>query len=359
MEWIERQTTIEQNAQGEVKMADTTYIPQPQVDGFGGTIGGLLLGSLMSGRGGLFGNQGYGAGDNNAILQSLNQNQMAGLSTQIGNTTQQLSTALGSATQILTQDIFGSANATQNAVNNGVISSLQGFAGTGKDILTSTLTNAQGHTNILSQVSASAADTNANINSARQGISADIRDSISTIDADLHGIASDLSTSLGNINNNITQGRFDSINATHNAEINGMRNAFDTQRSIFDTSSQTQRLILEESSKNLDATRTEGSKTRDLINATTIQELAAELSRARNAHHHDKTVDTLTISNNNNNTAVATSVQSQLQAQQQQQQIANLSTNLASLLGHVNNIAQTSVQVGGRNNSVTPTAVGM
>jgi hypothetical protein len=320
-------------------MADTTYIPT-QNDGMfgGGGLAAILIGSLLprlTGAGygaGMLGAEamgGYGGGfgGTNQILQAMNQQQLA-------SSTQGIATQISGATQILTQDILGSASTTQNSIANNTISNLQGQTALTKDIADTSLQNAIGHAGIVQAVGAANMDANAAINNVRNGISGDIRDALGVIDADLHGMMSTLGTAISSTRDDINRARFDNLDATHRAEIGAMRSAFDTQRAVYDTAGETQRTVL-----------TDGDKTRELINRNQIMDLERQLSEARHDHRHSHTVDSITIANNN--TAVSTSNAMQQQSQAQQQQAILLGLN--ALGAHVNGIQNTIVNMGNGN----------
>lgn len=316
------------------QMVDTV-VSQP-TDGLlgGGALGGLILGSMFA-RNGMFGGgavdgAAYGANaatnaSTNQILQALNQSQQA------------------NATQLITQDVnrgayqaeLGNA-ATQSAIASSTlqntISTLQGQTALTKDIMDSTLTSAQGHSNILGTVAASSADTNANINNARQGISDDIRNALGVIDVDLHSFAANVDRGINAVRDDVNRARFDNLDATHRAQVSAMQNAFELQKAI----------------------TTDGDRTRDMMANTTMMELNREILEAKADHRHDRAVDALTITNNNNAVSTSNAMQQQLQAQAQQQQLAVLTNGLSSLVSHVGNL-QNIVTVG-RGNTIVPTA---
>jgi hypothetical protein len=319
-----QETANTNNTEGNTKMADT-IIAQPQ-DGLmgGGTLGGLILGSMFS-RNGMFGGNGQvdGAVGNSQVIQALNQQQLA------------------SATQIMTQDINRTsrdvavaAAETQAAVAsanlNQTIASLQGQTGLTKTIMDSTITNTAGHTNILGAVNGSTADTVASINNARQGISADIQNALGVLDADIHGVASQIDRSFNSVRDEISRGNGLLLAAAHSAEINGLKSSFEIQKSVTD----------------------DGDKTRAMISQNLIMDLERQLAQSHNNHRSDRTTSDLIINNNNNNNVLA----QQMQQQAQQQQIATVANGLSTVLSHLNNISQVSIATG-RNNTITPNAV--
>ena len=309
---------------GDTTMADTV-IAQPQ-DGLmgGGTLGGLILGSLLSGRG-LLGGAAAGTevAGNNAILQAMNQQQLA------------------SATQILTQDVnraghdvATSAADTQAAIASSTlqstISSLQGQTALTSTMLNATAQNAAGHTNILTQGFANTADVVAGINNARVGIGADIQNALGVLDSDIHGVANQIDRSFNSVRDEIGRSTTALMGAAHSAEINQLKSASDIKATVLE----------------------DGDKTRNLINNNTIMDLQRQLGEARNDHRHDRTTSDLVINNNNNNNLLA----QQMQQQAQQQQIATVASGLSTVLAHLNNIQQISIATG-RNNTITPNAV--
>jgi hypothetical protein len=331
---------------GDTTMADTNtvYQPIPQSnDGMfgGGTLGAVLLGGLLPR---MLGNGGYGYGmgaemmngglnGTNQILQALNQGQNA------------------TSTQIITQDVnrlshdvATSAAATQATVAGAnlqqTVATLQGQTALTKDIMDSTITNAAGHTNILSTIAASNADTNNNLYNIRQGISSDINEATRVLDMDIHSLGSTLERNIEGVRNDVNTARYETLNSAHQAEINAMRNAFDNQRAVYDTANQTQKLILED-----------GSKTRDLINANEVATLNRIILEERDRRHADRTISDLTITNNNNANALNSQMQGQLQAQQQQQQLAGLTTGLAILGAQIQTATQTTVNTGTMGNN--------
>lgn len=331
-------------------MADTTtYIPTPSNnDNFGmggGLLGGVVLTSLLGANrlGGVGGaGLGYEAGaiNRNAdVLQAMNQQQLA------------------SSTQIMTQDINHvgkdvalAAGATQSAIAAGnlqnTISTLQGQTALTSSIMDSTLTNAAGHTNILGQVASASADTNANINNARQGISGDIREALSVLDNDLHSISASIDRSIEGVRNDVTRSHLDMINAAHRGEISALKSANDIERSVYNTASVTQRAITDD-----------GDKTRSLISNINVADLNRQIVVAENKladarHDHRQSVAShdIIINNNNNATAVANA----LAQQQQQQQSNNLYAAVLGLTGHVNTLTQFTLN----NGSGSATAIG-
>jgi hypothetical protein len=286
-------------------MADTTYIPNNNDFGMGG-IGGILIGSMLA-RNGLFGNgniDGNGIGGNNEILHSLNMQ------------------TVNDIQQTLSGEIAGTN-----------LNIAQGHAGINQNIANSSLQNAisnlTGFSNLQGNVSGAAADVTASINNSRQAISNDIDSALRTIDMDIHSVDANLSGAINGVRNDIRSAHDQLLAATHNAEVNQLKGNYDILKAVTD----------------------DGDKTRSLITTTTIADLERQLAE----HRHHSSTDALTINNNNNANALSSSVSNALQAQQQQQQMLNLSTGLASLMGHVNNLTQSSVVVG-RGNTVTPTA---
>ena len=305
-------------------MADgTVYQPFPTQDGMfgGGTLGAVLLGSLLprlvgnQGFGGGFG-AGYGAeaamggfGGANSILQALNQQQLA-------NSSQLITQDLGRNDR----DILASSGTTQAAVASAnlqqTISTLQGQTALTKDIMDSTMQNANGHTNIMSNMSGLAADLNSSINNATANINSNIHQ---TLDA-------------------VNTARLANVEATHRAEVSQLESAYRT----------------------LQAITTDGDRTRDLISNINTADLNRQITVAENKlaealgdrrqaqANHD-----IIINNNNNANAVATAVAQQ----QQQQQLANISNGLAVALAHIQQ-TQTVVNTGTmRGNSLGQVAV--
>lgn len=296
-------------------MADT-IIAQPQ-DGLmgGGTLGGLILGSMFANRGGLFGGNGVdGAalGGTNQILQSLNQQQLA------------------SATQIMTQDInrtsrdvATAAAETQAAVAASTltqtVATLQGQTDLTKSIMDSTAQNSAGHTNIMNGQATLAAGLNSTMNSLA-----------SDLNNGLHDLGTQFTSAIHQTQDEISRSTNMLLGAAHSAEVNQLKSANDTNRLITD----------------------ESEKTRALITNNTIMDLQRQLVEARDNHRHDRTTSDLIINNNNNNSLLA----QQMQQQTQQQQIATVANGLSTVLGHLNNIQQISIATG-RNNTITPNAV--
>jgi hypothetical protein len=337
MAWEEPSTT---QPYGDTTMADTNtvYQPIPQSnDGLfgGGTLGAVLLGGLLPR---MLGN-GYGAEaaanniGTNQILQALNQGQNA------------------TSTQIITQDvnrlgndIATSAAATQNAVASAnlqqIISTLQGNTALTSAVMDSTMTNATGHTNILSQVAAGNADLNNNLYNIRQGISTDINEATRVLDMDIHSLGSTLERNIESVRGDLNSARYEALNSAHQAEINAMRNAFDNQRSVYDTANSTQKLILED-----------GDKTRSLINQNEIANLNRIILEERDRRHADRTVSDITVNSISNANALNSQMQGQLQAQQQQQKLDALTTGLAILGAQIQNATQTTVNTGTMGNN--------
>jgi hypothetical protein len=298
-------------------MADTTFVPT-QTDAFGGMgMGGLLLGTLLA-RGGLLGGGAVaaeGAMQNNDVLHTLNMQALNNAAQSLGADIASTNLNISNSTAGINQNIAqGQAGINQNIANSAlqnVISNLTGFS------------------NLQGNISGAAADVTASVNNSRQAISDDIRSALGVIDADMHSIDANLSGAINGVRNDVRSAHDTLLAATHNAEVNQLKGNYDILKSITD----------------------DGDKTRSLITTTTIADLERQLTEQR----HGRSTDALTINNNNNANALSTSVSTALQAQQQQQQMLNLSTGLASLMGHVNNLTQSSVVVG-RGNTVTPTA---
>lgn len=314
------------------KMVDTV-IAQPQDGMFGGgTLGAVLLGSLLprlTGVGAYGAEAALGASGTNQILQALNQGQ---------NST---------STQIITQDVnrlgrdvADSASTTQSAIAASTlgqtVATLQGQTALTKDIMDSTITNAQGHTNILGTIAATAADVSSNINNARQSIGNDITSAVSVLDTDIHSIGNQLANAISATRDDINRSRFDNLQATHHAEITGLQSAFATQKTITD----------------------DGEKTRALISNINTADLNRQIVVAENRvaellgdNRHARSTADIIINNNNNATAVANA----LAQQQQQQQMGALTGTLHTLLGHIQSINQTVVNTGTMNrNALTP-----
>ena len=325
----------------DTKMVDTVYT-QPAQDGLfgGGTLGAVLLGSLLprlTGTGAVAGAELAGGLNGNStaqIMQAINQSNAANGLT---NTIQDINR--------VSRDVATAANGVESAIANAnlqqTVATLQGQTALTSSIMDSTITNAAGHTNILGTIAGSAADTANNLYNIRQGISGDINEATRVIDMDIHSMSSTLERSLEGVRGDINSARYETLNSAHQAEINAMRNAFDNQRSIYATASDTQKLILED-----------GDKTRSLINANEIANLNRIILEERDRRHADNTVASLSINNNNNVNATANAIAQQ----QQQQQIATLAGGLSSVLGHINNLQQITI-ANGRNNTVTPSAV--
>lgn len=313
----------------DTKMADiSTPVVLPTGDNFMGgnsMLGGLILGSILNGTGilgrGAVGAAALGADVGyNALQQSLNQNQLA------------------SATQILTQDInrighdvATSAAATQATVlsqgTQGMVATMQGQNALTQDILSSTLTNTQGHANIMNQVSAAANDVNAQVNNARQNISDDIRESTRVLDMDLHNLGQSIDRSIEGVRNDVNRTHIDMINATHHAEVTGLRSAFETQKTITDDGDKTRALIT-------------NINTADLNRQIAVTE--AKLAEALGDRRHLQSTHDIIINNNNNNTAVANA----LAQQQQQQRMDAVLAAVAGLTGNVNTMTQLTLNTG-------------
>jgi hypothetical protein len=273
----------------------------------GGTLGAVLLGSLLprlTGNG--FGNgngmMGYGDGmlhNRNAdVLQALNQQQLA------------------TSTQILTQDvnhlgkdIATSAGATQAAVAaanlSQTVATLQGQTALTSSIMDSTLTNVNGHANIMSGQAALAADVNSNMNA----------------------LANNINSGIHQLGDAINASNVANLNATHRAEVTGLESAYRT----------------------LQAITTDGDRTRDMISNINTADLNRQITVAENKlaealgdRRNDRASHDIIINNNNNATAVANA----LAQQSQQQQIANISSGLAAALAHIQTQTQTVVNTG-------------
>lgn len=318
------------------KMVDTVVQPVNSDGMFGGgTLGAVLLGSLLprlTGGYGLGAEAAVNATGTNQILQAMNQQQLA-------NSSQLITQDLGRNDR----DVLAAASATQTAVASAnlqqTVATLQGQTALTKDIMGATITNAAGHTNILGQVAASAADTNANINNARQGIAADISNAVGVIDADLHSMNNQLANAISATRDDINRARFDNLDATHKAEIATLTSAYATQKAIND----------------------DGDKTRALISNINTADLNRQITVAENRvaellgdNRHARSTADIIINNNNNATAVANA----LAQQQQQQQFSALTGTLHNLLGHVQSINQTVVNTGRMTgNALTPVQV--
>jgi len=320
---LAKQNTISTTEEGNTTMADT-IIAQPQ-DGLlgGGTLGGLILGSMFSGRGLGFGagagygaEMGYGRGYDNQgttqILQALNQS-MA--SNGLVNTIQDINRT--------SRDVATAAAETQAAIAastlSNVTSNLQGQAALTDQIHSSTISGMNGSSQILGSMNSLAADINAGINNATNVVNAGIHDLGTQFTAAINQTQSEISRSTNVL-----------LGAAHSAEVNQLKSAYDIKSAVLE----------------------DGDKTRALINNNTIMDLQRQLVEARDNHRHDRTTSDLIINNNNNNNLMA----QQQQAQAQQQQIAVLSNGLTAALTHLNSIQQISIATG-RNNTITPNAV--
>lgn len=298
-------------------MADgTVFQPIPTQDGMfgGGTLGAVLLGSLLPR---LVGNQGlYGAeaamggfGGTNSILQAMNQQQLA-------NSSQLITQDLGRTSR----DVLSSASETQGAIASAnlqqTVATLQGQTALTKDIMDSTMQNANGHTNIMNNMSGLAAGLNASINNSTAEINSGIHQTLDAVNA----------------------ARLANVEATHRAEVSQLESAY----------------------KTLQAITTDGDRTRDLITNINTADLNRQitvaenkLAEALNERRHSQASHDIIINNNNNATAVANA----LAQQQQQQQLANISNGLATALAHIQQ-TQTVVNTGTmRGNSLGQVAV--
>jgi hypothetical protein len=298
------------------KMVDTV-IAQPQDGMFGGgTLGAVLLGSLLPR---LVGNgadaAAVAASQNNAgtnqILQALNQGQNA------------------TSTQIITQDV--------NRLGRDVANSAAGTqAAIAASTLNSTVATLQGQNGITSTIANAAADITAGVNNSRNGVVDAINQATGILDADLHGLASNITAGMGAITDNLNRSTLANLQASHANEVATLTSAYGIQTAITN----------------------DGSKTRDLINAYNVADLNRQIVVAENRvaellgdNRHARSTADIIINNNNNATAVATA----MQQQQQQQQLSTLAGTLNNLLGHVQSINQTVVNTGTmRGNALTP-----
>lgn len=301
--------------QGVDKMVDTV-VTQPSQDGLfgGGTLGAVLLGSLLprlTGGYGVGAEAAVGAAGTNQILQAMNQQQLA-------NSSQLITQDLGRNDR----DVLASAGATQAAVAAGN--------------LNTTVAMLQGQNTLTNSIANAAADVTANINNARNGIVDSVNQSVSMLDADLHGMGNQITAGFGAVTDNLNRSNLANLAATHAAQISAKEDAYRT----------------------LQAITTDGDRTRDLINQINVADLNRQIVVAENRvaellgdNRHARSTADIIINNNNNATALANA----MQTQQQQQQVANLAGTLNTLLGHVQSINQTVVNTGTmRANAFTP-----
>lgn len=364
-------------------MADQVLVPTSNGDNlFGGSggFGGLLTGMLMSrmfGPNGGFDNNGMGNGGlaTNQILQSMAQQQAnnalvnivqdvnrtahdvatsaaatqaevasAASATQreIANSTLQTTVAGLQGQNALSNAINSTASANQSAIAqstlNQTVATLQGQNALTGAVNDGVVQNLNSHTNILSSIAASAADTNAQINNARNGISGDIRDALGVIDADMHSMNNQLSNAISSTRDDVNRAHNAIVESSHRSEINGMRSAHETQKAVYDTAIMNNRTTVDE-----------GEKTRALIQNINTADLNRQITVAENklsealAHgRHVQSTSDIIINNNNNNNALANA----LAQQQQQQQITALTSGLTHALSHLQNLTQISLNTG-------------
>lgn len=312
--------------------------------GMGGLFAGMLMANMMRGQGfGTAAEVANGINANADVLQAMNQQQLA------------------SSTQILTQDvnhlgsqIATSAGATQMAVANGTlqqtVATLQGQTMLSNAVADSTVQNLNSHTNILQSVAAGNAATSAQINNAQSGLSNDIRAALGVLDADLHGMSAQIDNSIGRTRDDINRANREQIEATHRAEVSGLRGNYDTLKAITDAQYANERAIV-----------TDGAATRSLITQNAIADrdrmiVVAEnrLAEALADHRHTRSTSDIIINNNNNATAVANA----LSAQTQQQQLAALAASQSALANglthisqHLSNVTQVSLNANTGNGS--------
>ena len=296
--------------------------------GMGGLFAGMLMANMM--RGGL----GMGAAEvahdsHSDVMQAMNQQQLA------------------SSTQIMTQDInrighdiATSAAATQATVANGTlqqtVANLQGQNVLSGEIGASTVQNLNSHTNILGAVASGNATTAATINSAANGISNDIRSALGVLDSDLHGMSAAIDNSVARARDDVNRNHREQIEATHRAEINGMRNSFDMLKAVTDSQYATERAIVQD-----------GSLTRGMIQSNAIADrdrmiVVAEnkLAEALSDHRHTRSTNDVIINNNANANANNAVLQAALTQQTTQQQINGLAAGLAGIASHLTNFTQ-------------------
>jgi len=316
--------TINSTEEGNTTMADT-IIAQPQ-DGLlgGGTLGGLILGSMFAGNRGFgfgYGMDGAAAGyaargigdqGTTQILQALNQSIAAN---GLVNTIQDINR--------VSHDVAKTGAETQAAIGastlSNVTSNLQGQAALTDQIHSSTISTLNGASQILGAMNGLASDINGNVNQATN-----------VIGAEIHDLGTQFTAAINQTQNEINRSTNMLLGAAHSAEVNQLKSAYDIKSAVLE----------------------DGDKTRALINNNTIMDLQRQLVEARDNHRHDRTTSDLIINNNNNNNNLL----AQQQQAQQQQQISTLANGLSAALTHLNNIQQISIATG-RNNTITPNAV--
>jgi hypothetical protein len=356
-------------------MADQVLVPTNGGDnlfggnggsGFGGLLTGMLMSRMLGPNG--FGEYGNGGGANalstNQILQSMAQQQAnsalvnivqdvnrvghdvatsaAATQAEIASSTLGQTVATLQGQNSLSNAIAATASENQSAIAastlNQTVANLQGQSALIGSVKDNTATNMAGHTNILGTIAATNADLSAQINNARNGTSSDIREALGVLDADLHAMTGQLSNDIARTRDDINSAHRGMIDASHRAEVNGLKSAYDTQKAVFDTAMMNQRTTVDEAEK----TRAliQNINTADLNRQIVVAE--NKLAEALADHRHSRATSDIIINNNNNNNAISTAIA----AQQQQQQIAAMSTGLTTALSQLKNLTQISLNTG-------------
>lgn len=219
-------------------------------DGMGmGSLGGILIGALLGGNGGLFGNRGYGAGVAGAdvAMSAGIQNQINGLSAQL-------------TTGALNSEISG----LESALNAANIANLQGI---GNNALLYQGGNAQ----VLAAQAANNYTTLSSINALGRDVTAAINQS-----------ALQELNSFNNLSTTILQG-FNEIGRDTAAGFNQVimgQNAMSAQMASCCCSIEK-------------AIHADGEATRALINANTMASLQAQLSDAKSVINSQNIINAL------------------------------------------------------------------